>query len=183
MEERKTRGQTQNIYLLDITIDEPDNARLFDVMGASGRSYVVKICNRPECSCPDFTNRRKRCKHIYFVLIKIMGVNKEQEDQSTFTNVQLKEMYENMSDVMKKIREGIKIGNNKNNSKINNIVEMRSTDDICPICLDDLTNGSELDYCKYSCGKCVHIECFSMWVKKKDAICVFCSKNWHLSTG
>ena len=24
--------------------------------------------------------------------------------------------------------------------------------DVCPVCLDPLENGKELDYCKYSCG-------------------------------
>ena len=51
--------------------------------------------------------------------------------------------------------------------------------DICPICLDPLENGKELDFCRYSCGKTIHSKCFSMWVKSKGSICVFCRAQWY----
>ena len=56
---------------------------------------------------------------------------------------------------------------------------MKDTADLCPICLDDLENGTELDYCKYSCGKPIHTICFKMWAKKKSKTCVFCRENWE----
>ena len=52
-------------------------------------------------------------------------------------------------------------------------------DDVCPICLDPLENGKELDYCKYSCGQTIHKKCFSMWEKSKGGICVFCRGKWY----
>ena len=51
--------------------------------------------------------------------------------------------------------------------------------DICPICLDPLENGKDLDYCRYSCGKTIHKKCFSMWERTKGSICVFCRAEWH----
>jgi len=52
-------------------------------------------------------------------------------------------------------------------------------DDICPICLDKINNGKELDYCKYSCGLTLHKKCFEMWEKRNKGICVFCRANWY----
>jgi hypothetical protein len=51
--------------------------------------------------------------------------------------------------------------------------------DICPICLDPLENGKDLDFCRYSCGKTIHSKCFSMWEKTKGSICVFCRAQWY----
>ena len=50
---------------------------------------------------------------------------------------------------------------------------------MCPICLDDLNNGEELDNCKYSCGKAIHIECYKLWSNKKEKKCIFCKTDWE----
>jgi len=170
MEERKSRGLTQNIYLIDIITEKTQ--KTFEVMGTSGSTYNVKITNRPECSCLDYKNRRRRCKHIYFVLMRIMGLPEIASDEPYFSNLQLETMYKNMSEVIDKLRDKKVIGNNTG------IVEQKPTDDLCPICLDNLENGEPLDYCQYGCGKSVHVECFSMWVMRKKSVCVFCSKEW-----
>jgi len=53
-------------------------------------------------------------------------------------------------------------------------------DDVCPICLDDIYNGQDIDYCKSQCGKCVHKDCFLMWSKDKHpSSCVMCKAVWH----
>lgn len=169
MEERKTRGITQNIYLTDIFIF--DDKKLFEVTGTSGNSYTVTICNHNssshafdiKCTCPDFENRKRRCKHIYFILIRIMGVDKSDADVKIYSDNQLKNMYAKMEEVTNRLRYFKVIGNErktvgfpsignetknvdncKDSKKDNkNFVERKSIDDICPICLDmlDLHGG------------------------------------------
>ena len=56
---------------------------------------------------------------------------------------------------------------------------MLGTDDICGICFDDLDNGDTLDYCKYSCGKPIHLECFEMYCEKKGKKCINCNSSWE----
>jgi hypothetical protein len=60
-------------------------------------------------------------------------------------------------------------------------VKRQSTNDICPICLDNLEDGdiNDLDYCKYGCGKSIHKNCFNMWSKKNQRTCVFCRAKWE----
>ena len=70
------------------------------------------------------------------------------------------------------------------NSKIYKPVEQK-IDDMCPICLielDDKSNKNELYYCKFSCGKSVHKECFDMWVNsgERNNKCMFCRAPWDI---
>jgi predicted nucleic acid-binding Zn finger protein len=44
----------------------------FKVTGSSGKTYTVKVCHKPSCTCPDFSGKKRRavvhisshCKHI-----------------------------------------------------------------------------------------------------------------------
>ena len=69
-----------------------------------------------------------------------------------------------------------KINLNKSKKKIEKKI---NDNDICPICLDNINNGKELDYCKYSCGLSLHKKCYQMWEKRNKGICVFCRANWY----
>ena len=37
-------------------------------------------------------------------------------------------------------------------------------DDVCPICQDDLlSSGRRITYCRFGCGKSVHVKCMKIW--------------------
>jgi len=39
-----------------------------------------------------------------------------------------------------------------------------NNDDVCPICQDDLIkNGKKLTFCRFSCGKSMHVKCMRIW--------------------
>lgn len=181
---RKQRGKTQSIFLIETIIDDKELERKYVVMGLTGNIYNVIIKDKPECTCPDFVTRGNRCKHIYFVLIRVMKTNNE--DKNIYSANDLNDMFNNIPNIMgnliinnelRSVYEKLK-QENKLNSEIKN-VDQKGTDDVCPICLDELENGDELDYCKYSCGKGIHTICYSMWTKKHPANCVFCRANWN----
>lgn len=194
MSTRIERCFTDNLYLVESippNLNE-EKKRVYLIMGSTGNVYSVVITNKPTCTCPDFRQRKKRCKHIYFVLIRIMKV--ENPIIKTFTNDNLDEMFNNIPlitnnlivdkskrDKFHEITNNIKSNNTKEiNSKTDSKVKQRLNDnDICPICLDNLNNGKELDYCKYSCGLTLHKKCFQMWEKRNKGICVFCRANWY----
>lgn len=179
---RKERGRTQNIFLIETIINENNKERNYMIMGSTGNVYKVTIKEIPECTCPDFQTRNRRCKHIYFVLIRIMKTTNE--DKDIYTNLELELMFTNIptitnnliiGDNSKKKYEQLKneLGNNTTE------IEKKGLDDVCPVCLDDLTDGNELDFCKYSCGRSIHKLCFSMWCKKNTAKCVYCNSDWN----
>jgi len=179
---RKQRGLTQPIYLIETIIENIGEKiqleKKYIVMGSSGNVYTVAISHTPTCSCPDYTTRQKRCKHIYFVLGKIMHVNDDDQDNDQYTEKELLRMFSQIPKITNNLIVDTNTKNKynklKNNDSSNN---KKSTDDLCPICLDDLENGETLDHCR-SCGKHIHTCCFSMWTKSKGAKCVFCQAVW-----
>lgn len=171
---RIERCYTDNIYLIESIQPEPyfPYERQYLIMGNSGNTYTVTISNQPTCTCPDYTTRGNRCKHIYFVLIRIMNILNYTE--RTYSDEELEEMFLNIPEVAKNLMyQGEEPQEQK---EVNQKFEK---DDVCPICLDPLENGKDLDYCKYSCGKTIHKKCFSMWEKSKGGICVFCRGKWY----
>jgi hypothetical protein len=174
MATRIERCYTDNIYLIETLPPDEDDPykREFSIMGNSGRVYKVTVENRPKCTCPDFRTRNKRCKHIYFVLIRIMDI--ENYYESKYSDDELETMFNNIPEIAKELMYK---GENLEDQK--EVDQKFDEGDICPICLDPLENGKELDFCKYSCGKTIHLKCFNMWEKSKGGICVFCRAKWY----
>lgn len=188
MSSRKERGKVQKLYLIERLPFKSNYEKNYIIMGSTGNIYQVDIKDTPSCSCPDYQTRFNRCKHIYFVLIRIMRVKNSEVDNESYTKSELKKMFQSIPNIIENVfvNHNIKKSyeskyKNKllNKDVVDEIIEQKSTNDLCPICLDDLENGEELDYCKYSCGKPVHKDCFSMWlIKKKSNECVFCRQLW-----
>ena len=171
---RIERCYTDNIYLIESLPPEEEfpYQRKYLIMGNSGKTYKVTISNSPRCTCPDHNFNHRRCKHIYFVLIRIMNISNYTE--SKYSNEELTEMFSNIPEIANNlIYEGERPTEQKE------VSQKFEKGDICPVCLDPLENGKELDYCKYSCGKTIHKKCFSMWEISKGGICVFCRGKWY----
>jgi len=177
--ERKCRGVTQNIYLIETIVNVDECERKYVVMGSTGNVYDVTIKTEPSCTCPDFVTRGRRCKHIYFILVKVMKTVDSDKDE--YTKDDLEYMFNNIPNITNNlvIDDDLKKEYVKLKQAVNlEMVNQKDTDDLCPICLDDLENGDEIDYCKYSCGKGIHKLCYSMWTKQHVATCVFCKAEW-----
>ena len=174
MATRIERCYTDNIYLIE-SIPPNDNLpfeRVYVIMGHSGHVYNVTINNHPKCTCPDYVQRKNRCKHIYFVLMRIMNIDNYSD--KSYTDEELEEMFLNIPPVAKNLMyEGEKPKEEKE------VDQKFEKGDICPICLDPLENGKDLDFCRFSCGKTIHKKCFSMWERTKGSICVFCRAQWY----
>lgn len=53
---------------------EDEKGVIYHVQGGSGNTYKLTLGSLPVCSCPDQRVRQGLCKHILFVLIKILKV-------------------------------------------------------------------------------------------------------------
>lgn len=183
--ERKIRGMSQPIYLINFdTQRENTESKKFTVLGTTGTVYTVTIDECPKCTCPDFRQRKKRCKHIYFILIRVMKVPEENEDIKTFTKEQVTTMFTNMQEIAKSVYINDELRQMYNIICQQNLAENKTVpmkdEELCPICLDDINCGEPVDYCKYACGNPVHVGCFKMWIKgKKDVTCVLCRSKWY----
>lgn len=189
--DRKNKAANQQLYLIELIPNENKSEKNFAVMGSTGNVYKVTIKDIPECTCPDYRLRSSRCKHIYFILMRVMKISNA--DDEIYDVKDLKHMFDNIPHITKnlicdqKIRENykklLKIDDEDEKSiEISpepEVEDLHKFEDICPICLEDLQNGQELDCCRNSCGKYIHVICFSMWCKKNSPACVFCREEWH----
>ncbi|RID42322.1 hypothetical protein BRARA_J02214 [Brassica rapa] len=66
VEDRIIRALRHRLRLLS----RPNDAT-FHVLGATCNVYTVTLTATPTCTCPD---RKKPCKHILFVLIRVLGI-------------------------------------------------------------------------------------------------------------
>ena len=105
--------------------------------------------------------------------MRIMNIDNYTD--SSYTNDELIEMFNNIPPIAQNLMyKGSAVPNEGKE-----VEQKFEKGDICPICLDPLENGKDLDFCRYSCGKTIHSKCFSMWERTKGSICVFCRANWH----
>jgi hypothetical protein len=192
-ESRKERALYQKLYLIETIPSTQELEKEFVVMGSTGNVYTVKICSEPSCTCPDFLRRQRNCKHIFFILLKVMKI--DEVDQEYFEDDELREMFSNIPKITsnlivdKTLRKLYKKQNGDNSEdeeeqekeskEEDSKVARKPIDDPCPICLEELKeNEEDLDYCKYGCGKSIHSKCFFMWSKINKETCVFCRASW-----
>lgn len=179
---RKDRAYTQNIYLLDTIKSDNEHEKIFKVVGTTGNVYTVSINEHSSCSCPDHTNNGNTCKHIYFIMLRVM--KHVGSVKKSWKNPQLQQMFKNIPMFIENnlvVNNKAKINYEQNIKNILVKVEQKF-DDICPICLDNIgPTCKNTDYCKYSCGKSVHKLCLSIWSQSKNNVtsCIFCRASWH----
>ena len=90
---RKNRGKNQNICLKKVNFLS-DNKREYVIIGTTNNSYTVTVSNIVTCTCPDHETRQVRCKHIYFVLCKILKIENGDEDKYFYTNSKLRTIFD-----------------------------------------------------------------------------------------
>jgi hypothetical protein len=189
---RVSRALSQRIYLIDSTAPPEGSGEdfHFSIMGNSGIAYDIRIGTKfISCSCPDHSANGNLCKHLLFVLIRLLKYT----HNDVFKNYYMPLVYEDLKnnhfetqdDTLK--RCAFYLENREKLSKQNK-KKLEGAD--CPICLEELKDpasgpvvgkagGEPLLWCKAQCGNFVHQNCFLKWVEKKDgANCVLCRAQW-----
>ena len=192
---RLDRAFQQRIYLIDCSGDiepKPTNDRefTFEVMGNTGTAYNINLKEGGKiyCSCPDHDANWKLCKHMLFVLIRILGLSREKvyidyfrllQDEKKSFNV-TNETIELCSSNLKKRESMLLEGISKEDMASGVNRKSISEDDSCPICLEEFSSTKEkIDWCKGQCGNNVHHSCFVKWsTKQSEVSCVYCRGAW-----
>lgn len=206
MQRRIMRAYDDPLYLIESIPpeDEDDPIREFLVMGTTGNVYTVTIENEPSCTCPDFQLRQRRCKHIFFILMRVMKVDNER--QKIYDDFELLDMFSNIPKIThnliakkklrkkyQKLKKKLKETEEENEEEEEEDEDVKKDkeglaeqkpiqdDDVCPICLDNIKDNGDLVYCK-KCGNSLHKKCFEMWCKRNKKTCVFCRGDWIFSS-
>ena len=178
---RLRRALHQRIYL--IRAEKTRTAHNFVVMGSTDTEYSVSIDNYISCQCPDHVFSRKLCKHLIFVLIKVLK-HTEPFLQHNYVGTHFKtnETTLERCSVFFVSYNGTDTFANDNESP-HTIIEQQpvvpqrpiTDEDMCPVCFESMLDPKLVVYCKRSCGKSLHTECYTKWSKasqKKN--CVYC---------
>lgn len=78
IQQRIQRALSQRLYLIERgEVTDPDTDRAscsFAVLGSTGNVYNVQIGRTATCNCPDSIRTRGLCKHILFVLLRVIAL-------------------------------------------------------------------------------------------------------------
>lgn len=138
----------------------------------------------PTCSCPD---RTTPCKHILFVLIRVLGVSLDDAclRRRNLRTCQLNHLLgtptlpealagfsvrERFHQLFFQTRHGV----------LRPRVEVEDGTK-CPICLEEMEKGEKLAACG-TCRNVIHAECLMKWKRSKGrraASCVICRARWR----
>jgi hypothetical protein len=81
---RMERALSERLYLIERR-DESECSpsgllslrHAFAVLGSTGNVYTVHVCRVPSCTCVDFRERKAICKHLLFVYLKVLALDRE----------------------------------------------------------------------------------------------------------
>lgn len=158
--QRVQRAISQRLYLTGASSEDSGSKyAYFQVEGSTGKSYIVTFnTERATCDCPDFSTRGKICKHIIFIIVRVL---KAVPKNSVF----LKWDIEKIHKLFKCLRE-------KNNQiEESHLPNIRNSD--CCICFEDIPikpGRAGLIVCK-TCMNGYHTSCISRWNKNSCPMC------------
>jgi len=196
--DRKQRGLVQPILLLDYERLSSNTGLQFLIAGTTS-NYTVQydLELQWQCTCPDFERRQTFCKHIYFVLARVLQKDLigEEIDHKSCRYADIDELYHA---VRSRVQHIGRIGNpdaevkdepdnNQQDERKRNTIQQRQyVGDPCCICFEDMTSTCITVYCKEECGKSVHRECFRRYTQiakkqKRESTCPYCRSAMSLS--
>jgi hypothetical protein len=210
LQERLERAATQRLYLIQqseipLMYQEGDKGVEFTVLGSTGNVYTVVLGLVPSCTCPDYCRRQDMCKHIMFVLLKVIGldVSNPLAYQKAYISSELNELYTILrtrrvgGTIMAndQVRAAVAAGAaapsqntalvDPSSSVESSSVPRRSLleDSDCPICFDDLTKEpeSKVTFCRGTCGANFHEACIRRWLSAmtlSKPSCPHCRQEW-----
>ncbi|PNW78529.1 hypothetical protein CHLRE_09g393550v5 [Chlamydomonas reinhardtii] len=169
----------------------------FHVLGATGNVYVVHIGTQPACTCPDFAKRAGLCKHILFVMLRVLRqdrldpviwqraltIREAQRvlsvfngggaggagvvDQSVLANERLRKRY---ADIVHGGAAGGEGAGEEAGGAAGKKGVQRPVEGDCPICCEEMHAGGPAKEAVTFCGLCgnnMHKECFGRWAASK----------------
>ncbi|KAI8097615.1 uncharacterized protein BX664DRAFT_258347, partial [Halteromyces radiatus] len=162
----------------------------FQVTGSTGNLYTVKIGPILSCSCADFRYRRRHCKHMLMILLKMFSLPATSPIFQTMTPSHdvLRQIFSTCApDPSTLIPEELKIMidkklNGEPNVLIFYLIRRSLDSSDCPVCCDEFKEEAILDilFCRV-CGNNIHKTCFNMWksTRQHDVTCVYCRSPWE----
>lgn len=171
----RERALTQRMFVLDRQRAESDPespSETISLAGTTGNIYTITVDKVPTCDCPH-ARKGNQCKHIVYVLSRVLRAPAELEYQLAFLSSELKDIFARAPPLPSETaRNDEKDGNRK------------PVEGECPICCNDFDpkSSESIVYCKAACGNNIHKDCFGQWAATKTGqtiTCPFCRSPWQ----
>ena len=165
MSSRKQRGLSERIYLLDANFDS--DIWSLTVKGQSKSVYKIILSNeKVKCKCMDFNIRKNVCKHMYFILGRILKDSKIINKIKSVADIE-----ENFNDI------SLNLKNILSKHVSNNIIDFEyDNKECCSICFEEFGDES-VEQCQLSCKNVFHTECINLWLSNNNS-CPLCRSSW-----
>ncbi|KAA8649183.1 RING finger protein [Aspergillus tanneri] len=170
--ERLSRATTQRMFVVGRSVVGADDVpeMKFDIVGSTGNIYKTTIGKVPTCDCPD-AQKGHQCKHICYVLVKVLKAPAHLQYQLAFLSSELREIYQQSSLSAEQPEP------ENNNGK------RKAVEGDCPICFMEFEpDKEEIFWCRAACGNNIHKACFQRWAatsRNQDVRCVYCRSPWQ----
>ncbi|WRX35193.1 zinc finger protein [Theobroma cacao] len=161
------------------------DSNLFFILGATGNVYTVALSATPSCTCPD---RTTPCKHILFVLIRVLGVSIDDTclRRRTLRPCRLNRLLSTPTYPEALAGAGIRerfhqlYYQAKKQGESSGGVKEIEEGTTCPVCLEEMEKGEKVLACS-TCRNLIHEECLMSWKRsrgRRSASCVICRARW-----
>ncbi|KAG8674311.1 hypothetical protein FPOAC1_000276 [Fusarium poae] len=138
----------------------------FELVGSTGSTYTVNIGKRLSCSCPQHSLGFQQCKHIVFIMKKVLNAPDHLLYQQALISTELKSIFDSAPSFSAEPQE--------------KPVQRRPIEGNCPICffkLDEKKKAS-IVWCSASCGHNFHMQCLKICARPKSVTCPVCCSDW-----
>jgi hypothetical protein len=174
-QEIRNRALTQRMFALDRqrSNENPEHpSETISLAGTTGNVYTICIDKVPTCNCPH-AKKGNQCKHVVYVLSRILRTPPDLEYQLAFTSAELRDIFSNAPQLPSETASNDAQDGNR-----------KPLEGECPICCNDFELGSSetIVYCKAACGNNIHKDCFAQWAATKRGqtiTCPFCRSPWQ----
>lgn len=161
---RVDKALSQPMYLMS-ALRTGDSDWNFLVQGSSGTNYYLHFSDqRFVCECPDFVKRRDLCKHVYFIIGRVLG------DVELMTDVELgltaSELFQSEYGFTRRLEDRLR------RCLDSDVGNAAGGEGDCAICFESLCEKPvwTCDGCKQSV---LHSGCAERWLKMNHS-CPLC---------
>jgi hypothetical protein len=193
LQERIDRAYSQKLFLVQKELVEDKLEGNFVVLGSTGNIYKIIIGRLVSCSCPDF-QKGNLCKHVLFVMIKVVGLSRESPliFQVALVESELLQIFDMVKN--RRVGGGV-LANERVQQAFASLCKGEGLppegaarkplegDSDCPICFDSMNAGTQtLTYCRSTCGANFHNECIQHWLGQNtrgQSTCPNCRQPWE----